>query len=197
MGRPRLHDEQLRQRLLDAATDLMAAEGPDFSLRPLVASVGTSTSAVYSLFGSRGELVEAITLRAVRSFVDAQLDAPAGAPMERVLGLAHACRAWAHEHRTMFQVVFGGARGSAAVEEARERTMQPLLEVVQDAVAQGVLEGDPQVAARTIFAALHGSISLELLGLHSADEADALFDAQLAALWRSWASPEHRDAVAA
>ena len=158
MGRPRLHDEHLRQRLLEAATDQMAVEGPDFSLRPLVASVGTSTSAVYSLFGSRGELLEAITLRAASSFVHAQQAAAADTP---------------------------------------ESTTEPLLRAVTDAIEQGVLHGEPETTTRTIFAGVHGFIALELLGHYPADQADALFDSLLAAIWRSWATPEHVDAVAA
>jgi len=197
MGRPRLHDEHLRQRLLEAATELMATEGPDFSLRPLVASIGTSTSAVYPLFGSRGELLEAITLRAASSLVDAQNEADVDDPVQRILGLAHAWRRWATENASMFQVVFGRGESTPAVDEARDSTTEPLLRAVRSAVEQGVLHGDPETSTRTIFAAVHGAITLELLGLHPADQADALFDAQLAAIWRSWATPEHVDAVAA
>ncbi|ROR66418.1 TetR/AcrR family transcriptional regulator [Agrococcus jenensis] len=197
MGRPRLHDEHLRQRLLEAATELMATEGPDFSLRPLVASIGTSTSAVYSLFGSRGELLEAITLRAASSLVDAQNEADVDDPVQRILGLAHAWRQWATENASMFQVVFGRGESTPAVDEARDSTTEPLLRAVRSAVEQGVLHGDPETSTRTIFAAIHGAITLELLGLYPAEQADALFDAQLAAIWRSWATPEHVDAVAA
>lgn len=196
MGRPRLHDEHLRQRLLEAATDLMAVEGPDFSLRPLVASVGTSTSAVYSLFGSRGELVEAITVRAARSFVDAQHAIEAEEPAELVPALAHAMRSWAREHSAMFQVVFGRSEDSPAVDEARESTTDPLLHAVTAAIDAGTLHGDPVTAMRTIFAGVHGFITLELLGLYPAEQADELFDALLAAIWRSWTSPEVQSAVA-
>ncbi|MET4097933.1 AcrR family transcriptional regulator [Agrococcus sp. UYP10] len=197
MGRPRLHDEHLRQRLLEAATELMATEGPDFSLRPLVASIGTSTSAVYSLFGSRGELLEAITLRAASSLVDAQNEADVDDPVQRILGLAHAWRQWATDNASMFQVVFGRGESTPAVDEARDSTTEPLLRAVRSAVEQGVLHGDPETSTRTIFAGVHGFITLELLGLYPAEQADALFDAQLAAIWRSWATPEHVDAVAA
>ncbi|MCH1883733.1 TetR/AcrR family transcriptional regulator [Agrococcus sp. ARC_14] len=197
MGRPRLHDEHLRQRLLEAATDLMAVDGPDFSLRPLVASVGTSTSAVYSLFGSRGELLEAITLRAARSFVDAQQAAQSPDPVQHILGLAHAIRGWAVEHSPMFQVVFGRTNDSPAIAEARESTTEPLQRAVSQAIDAGVLHGDPETTMRTIFAGVHGFISLELLGHYPANEADALFNAMLAAVWRSWATPEHLGAVAA
>ena len=126
MGRPRLHDEQLRQRLLDAATDLMAAEGPDFSLRPLVASVGTSTSAVYSLFGSRGELVEAITLRAVRSFVDAQLDArTVGVSLDRLRGAKKAIfvTAGPAKHDIARTVVTSGLCGVLVTDETTARAL--------------------------------------------------------------------------
>ncbi|GEK81009.1 TetR/AcrR family transcriptional regulator [Agrococcus baldri] len=197
MGRPRLHDEHLRQRLLEAATDLMAVDGPDFSLRPLVASVGTSTSAVYSLFGSRGELLEAITLRAASSFVDAQRAADSDDPVQRILGLAHAIRRWATENAAMFQVVFGRTNDSPAIAEAREGATEPLLEAVTAATAQGILHGDPQTTTRTIFAGVHGFIALELLGHYPAGQADALFSSLLAAIWRSWATPEHVGAVAA
>lgn len=44
---------------------------------------------------------------------------------------------------------------------------------------------------------MHGFIALELLGHYPDDEADAIFDSLLAAIWRSWATPEHLDAVAA
>ena len=189
--------EETRRRLLEAATELMATEGPDFSLRPLVASIGTSTSAVYSLFGSRGELLEAITLRAASSLVDAQNEADVDDPVQRILGLAHAWRRWATENASMFQVVFGRGESTPAVDEARDSTTEPLLRAVRSAVEQGVLHGDPETSTRTIFAAIHGAITLELLGLHPAEQADALFDAQLAAIWRSWATPEHVDAVAA
>ena len=196
MGRPRLHDEHLRQRLLEAATDLMAVDGPDFSLRPLVASVGTSTSAVYSLFGSRGELLEAITLRAARSFVDSLEAVAGGEPAQHIPALARTMRKWARENTAKFQVVFGRSEGSAAIDEARESTTDPLRNAVSAAVDRGVLLGDPAVVTRSIFAAVHGFISLELLGVYPEDEADALFDAQLAAIWRSWATPEHVSAVA-
>ena len=197
MGRPRLHDEHLRLRLLEAATELMATEGPDFSLRPLVASIGTSTSAVYSLFGSRGELLEAITLRAASSLVDAQHESHVDDPAQRILGLAHAWRRWANENASMFQVVFGRGESSPAVDEARDSTIEPLLAAVTAAVEEGMLHGDPATSTRTIFAGLHGFITLELLGLYPAHEADEIFDALLGAIWRSWATPEHVDAVAA
>ena len=188
MGRRRVHDEHLRQRLLGAATDLIAASGPDFSLRPLVASVGTSTSAVYSLFGSRGDLVEAVTVRAASSLIHAQRAVAAEGALERIAELARTIRSWAAAHPTMFHVVFGGVSGSEAVAEARDETLAPLIDAVDRASAAGALVDDAGLDGRTVFAAVHGFVSLELLGVFRPEEADTLFDAQLRALWRVWSS---------
>lgn len=65
MGRPRLHDEQTAEALLDAAELMIAAGGPDaLSLRRLAEQTQTSTRAVYSLFGSKDGLVLALAQRA-------------------------------------------------------------------------------------------------------------------------------------
>lgn len=189
MARPRVHDDHLRQTLLEAATDHVAEHGADFSLRPLVASVGTSTSAVYSLFGSRGGLVDAVTVRAASSLIEAQRAVEADSVTRRTESIARTIRAWASAHPTMFQVVFGGASGSAAVDEAREATLAPLIEAIEAADDEGALAGgDPVVAARSVFAAVHGFVALELLGVFAEEDADELFEAQLLALWRGWSA---------
>ncbi|MET0798548.1 MAG: TetR family transcriptional regulator, partial [Rhodococcus sp. (in: high G+C Gram-positive bacteria)] len=54
MARPRIHDAELRTRLLEAAAETVARHGVDsLSLRKLAAAQGTSTTAIYSLFGGR------------------------------------------------------------------------------------------------------------------------------------------------
>jgi AcrR family transcriptional regulator len=65
MGRPRVHDEQTADALLDAAERLIEADGPDaLSLRQLAETTQTTTRAVYSLFGSKDGLVDALAHRA-------------------------------------------------------------------------------------------------------------------------------------
>ncbi|MGH7703993.1 MAG: TetR/AcrR family transcriptional regulator, partial [Gemmatimonadales bacterium] len=61
MGRPKLHGEETRERLLAAAGRLVAEGGPQaLGVRQVALEAGTSTRAVYTLFGSRGGLVQAI-----------------------------------------------------------------------------------------------------------------------------------------
>ena len=61
MGRPKEHDEATRAALLAAAERLIDEEGPDAaSVRAVADEVGTSTRAVYSVFGSKQGLLEAL-----------------------------------------------------------------------------------------------------------------------------------------
>jgi AcrR family transcriptional regulator len=58
MGRPREHNEQTRAALRAAAERLISEGGPQaFSVRAVAAEVGTTTRAVYSLFGSKEALL--------------------------------------------------------------------------------------------------------------------------------------------
>jgi AcrR family transcriptional regulator len=64
VGRPREHDESTRAALLAAAERLIHEHGPDAaSVRAVADDVGTTTRAVYSVFGSKQGLLEALATR--------------------------------------------------------------------------------------------------------------------------------------
>jgi AcrR family transcriptional regulator len=65
VGRPREHDEHTATALLDAAERAVQDGGLQaLSVRALATEVGTTTRAVYSLFGSKAGLVVALGARA-------------------------------------------------------------------------------------------------------------------------------------
>ncbi len=65
MGRPREHTEQTATALLEAAEEIVQAAGLEgLSVRGVADSVGTTTRAVYSLFGSKDGLLVALGARA-------------------------------------------------------------------------------------------------------------------------------------
>ena len=65
MGRPREHDARIAQALLDAAETLIASGGLNaLSVRAAADQAGTTTRAIYSIFGSRAGLVSALGARA-------------------------------------------------------------------------------------------------------------------------------------
>ncbi len=75
MGRPREHDERTAAALLGAAERIIGEEGlPALSVRGLADAVGTSTRAVYSLFGSKDGLVIALGSQAF-NMLKAAMDA--------------------------------------------------------------------------------------------------------------------------
>src|SRR5262245_39892512 len=64
MGRPREHGDMTRGALLDAAEQLIADGGPQaLSVRAVADAVGTTTRAVYSVFGSKDGLLAALAQR--------------------------------------------------------------------------------------------------------------------------------------
>jgi AcrR family transcriptional regulator len=65
MGRPREHDERTAAALLAAAERTVAEGGPEaLSVRGVAGEVGTTTRAVYSLFGSKDGLIAALGVQA-------------------------------------------------------------------------------------------------------------------------------------
>jgi AcrR family transcriptional regulator len=75
MGRPREHDEHTAAALLAAAERAVQAGGPEaLAVRGIAKEVGTTTRAVYSLFGSRDGVIAALGAHAFE-FLRAGLDA--------------------------------------------------------------------------------------------------------------------------
>src|SRR5687768_9453403 len=74
MGRPREHDEETRAALLAAAERLVAEGGPAaLSVRAVADAAGTTTRAVYSLFGSKDGLLVASLARNAFEFLFTEL----------------------------------------------------------------------------------------------------------------------------
>jgi len=66
MGRPRLHGAGTRAELLRAAEGLVETGGPEaVTVRRLAAKVGTTTRAIYSVFGDKDSLFNALTHEAL------------------------------------------------------------------------------------------------------------------------------------
>lgn len=173
MGRPREHDEETRAALRAAAEELVAHGGPGaVSVRAVAEEAGTTTRAVYSLFGSKdGLLIDALAQGAfdyladgidvLRETDDVVADLVAvGVPVFRGLVVEHPAL-----YRIAFQRVVPGFRAGPEVTGARERAFSRLtarLERVRDA---GLLDGIALEDARVAFnAMLEGLANAELRG---------------------------------
>lgn len=191
MARPVLHTDSLRQDLLDVTADLVDRDGPArVTLRDVAAAARTSTTAVYSLFGGKSQLLTAVVDDGFRSFRDAQLAAAPGG----LQGLGVAYRDWALQHPSLYRLMFGRALAGYVdcqpSPEVAADAMEPLLGAVASAQAAGILlEAPTEVVAVAIWGQVHGLVSLELaqVGPPDADWA-AAYGAALDAVARGWAA---------
>lgn len=172
MARPKAHTDDVRERLLTEAGEMVVARGVQaLSLRELATRAGTSTSAVYSLFGSKAALLDALLESAFSSFAEDQESVPVTDDVVTdvaLLGLRYL--EWARTHPTLFRLMFGGAvlglDPSPEVEATAYRAGVPLRSAVERGRASGRFRDD---SVDTMFAALwaqvHGLATLEVLGL--------------------------------
>ena len=167
MPRPKEHNEQTADALLAAAERLIEAEGLGaLSLRELARAAGTTTRAVYSLFGSKEGLVGALGGRAFELLQSGLEALPATAePQTDVVEAALMFRRFALEHPALFSIGIQltepslWPRFSANAAEARtalHRHFEPLAEA-------GLLGGRSVPEAALQFHALcEGLAALEL-----------------------------------
>ncbi len=195
MARPKLHTDALRIRLLDTAGTLLTAEGPDaLSLRRLATEAGTSTSAVYALFGGKPGILRALFIEAFTRFA-AHLDtvAPSTDPLADILALGRAYRASALADPHLYAVMFGspvpGFEPAPEDYAHAEATFATLLDAVRRAIAAGLLvAADPALVATALWAGVHGLVSLELHGAMKAGAGPPgeLFEAAIRATLKGW-----------
>jgi AcrR family transcriptional regulator len=108
MGRRREHDERTAAALLDAAERIVAEQGVDaLSLREVARGAGTTTRAIYSLFGSKDGLIGALGVRAF-NLLQREIEAlPASdRPSDDLIEVALVYRRFALEHPALFSIAF-------------------------------------------------------------------------------------------
>ncbi|MBO0877764.1 MAG: TetR/AcrR family transcriptional regulator [Pseudonocardia sp.] len=195
MARPKVHDDALRVRLLEQTVRTLSEEGPDaLSLRKLAAQVGTSTTAVYSLFGGKPGLLAAVFDEAFARFGRRLAAVPTGAdPLDDLAALGAAYRENAVSDPHFYQVMFGPVGGAVTPDpesaKRAEATFQPLLDAVRRAIDAGLFRAeDPVVIASALWAAAHGFVSLELRSLlpPAAGDPDRLFRQAMRASSAGW-----------
>ena len=179
-----------RRRVLEVAARLLAEEGPHgLSLRRVAAESGGSTQIVYTLFGGKPGLADALYAEGFRRLgasMGAALDAapPPGDP-ERLLALGRGYRAFALAEPAFFSVMFGRAipgftpaRATRAV--GRSLTLGRVVQAAQECLDAGTLVGaDADELARTCWVTTHGLASIEVNGMLSVEDADAFAEVVL------------------
>jgi AcrR family transcriptional regulator len=168
-----------REAILEAALTVLARDGEArFTVRNIAREAGCSTTGVYTWFGGKAGLVDAIFVEGFESF-DAALAAAYG--RDDLVDAGRRYRRWALANRTHYLVMFGRAvpdvePGPAAL----GRGLRSFLDLV-DLVRRLRPDLDEQDAfgwAYHVNATVHGYVMTELAGMSTAapDELDELYE---------------------
>lgn len=199
MGRPQIYDDALRERLLQAAAARVFDHGiASLSLRSLAADAGTTTAAIYTLFGNKAGLHSALYERAIAHF-SAELGRVALTtdPTEDVvqLGLAYRRSALADPHG--YRIMFGDGSHPLEIDSNLAKraatTFTSLLDAVRRGVAAGQFVRSPpaDAIATSLWAHVHGLVTIELGTLTPPEAGDIgqLAEPAIRAAVRGWAAP--------
>ncbi|MGW5684557.1 TetR/AcrR family transcriptional regulator [Nonomuraea sp. NPDC003754] len=173
--------EAVRAAILDATTHLLVAEGPGaLTVRRISGAVGCSTKVIYTLFGAKEGLEEALWLEGFARFERALRTGRTSAdPLTRLHECGAAYRAYAlaepEYYRVMFQGALPGFVPDAAALAAGRRAFDILYADVASCLEAGQLRGDAQEIADLLWMAAHGATSLELSGHFGPVEAERRF----------------------
>jgi AcrR family transcriptional regulator len=160
-----------RVAILDAANRLLADEGPSaLTVRRIAAEAGGSTMNVYSRFGGKEGVLDALfregferlaaTMRRGKQTTDSLAD---------LRRCARTYRTFALENPTYYSVMFDRSahdfRPTLDAHLVAATTLDMLAEKVQRAIDDGRLAGNAADIAADLWAANHGLVSLELQGI--------------------------------
>jgi AcrR family transcriptional regulator len=185
-GRP-----AVRRLVLDAASRLLEAEGPEaLTMRRIAGEVGCSTSVLYTMFGGKAGVAEGLWREGFERLRGAMERVADDDPLGRLAALGRVYRENALANRAYYAIMFQrpipGFRPSAEAYAESLRPLQLLVDAAADCIRAGVFrDADPARVAGVLWAAAHGAVSLELAGYEGAVDAEARFQELMAAA-ASW-----------
>lgn len=169
----------MRARLVTAALTILQREGASaLTVRNITRLAGCSTTGIYTYFGGKHGLVEAIFVDGFESFDRTVQPSPSWTDFH---ASGRAYRAWALANPTQYMVMFGRAVPDYEPSPlARGRALESFARLAER-VRAAVGGDDFAERAYHLFATLHGYVMLELAGMgaETPDESDTLYDRAL------------------
>ncbi|MDA0637947.1 TetR/AcrR family transcriptional regulator [Nonomuraea sp. MCN248] len=164
------HDE-LRSRLLDVAVNLLVTDGPEsLTIRRIATEAACTTTVIYTMFGNREGLAEALYLEGFERFRHL-LDRvpPRRDPLEHLQGLIaayrQACLSEPGYYSLMFERAIPGFEPSERARTLARAALNIFDRVISDCISAGHLQPtQPRKVADALWAAAQGAISLERAG---------------------------------
>ncbi len=170
MGRPKEHDDATRNALVEQAGRLLQSEGIDaLSLRRLANEAGTTTRAIYSLFGGKEGLLSAMYRQIGDTMTTLHLAVPERDDViDELVELCRAYRQGVHKHPTLYPLLFGGVPGFTPTTDDEGQARKGFVRVLgalNRGIESEVFEGrSAEVMGYQLWALVHGLATLELKG---------------------------------
>ena len=181
------HREEARRAILDATQELLVEQGYEsFSMRKLARRCGYAAPTIYHYFGDKpGLLDRLIDLRMREVSAEMRSVHLTSDPVENMRRLFIAFVRWGLANPTHYQLLTSTREPHPAGEEAREVLMRPVTQLEE----QGRLEPDIDLARQSLWALVHGIISLQTTRPEE-DWSEQLIDRALDAMICGLVKPE-------
>jgi AcrR family transcriptional regulator len=193
--RPRTPSVDVHGALLTAADALLRREGlPGVTVRGVAAEAGVAPGGVYSRFGGKDGLVDALLIRGFDGLAAATAPRGERDARERLRLCGRRARQFALENRPYYEAMFLHERAWQRTEQVAEHAMaafHQLVNSVEYAMAAGFLRAsDPFDVAQQIFCVVHGAIVCEFNGLILSGDPEVNYEAMLDLIERSFGTPD-------
>ena len=178
--------ENFRESYCDAAYALYQQQGYDaVTMRGIAKVLGCSPMLAYRYFANKEEVFAALRASLFHRLAQALEDVVAeDSALEYLRALGAAYAGFAHDepdgYRLLYMIHNHRSQAYPDTEDAQKRTRKVLIQATCKAVEAGDIEGDPTMLAHTLWASIHGLVSLDLAGqLTQGASFDELFPALL------------------
>ncbi|PJN38560.1 TetR family transcriptional regulator [Streptomyces sp. CB02959] len=196
----RAGQDAVRTTILDCAINLLVTDGPAaLTMRRIATDIGSSTKVLYTMFGGKEGLIDALyregfaRLRRVQEQVPRTED-----PLTHLthIGVAYREHALAEPayYRVMFEQTVPGFQPSPEALAVAETAFDASATAVAACMEAGIFRpGDAREVSKIFWAASHGAVSLEIAGHFPPEDGGRRYDALMAAVARAF-STRHESA---
>lgn len=195
---------EIRNELLESAGKLLHEKGLDgFSLNKVTEAADTSKQMIYTIFGSRADLIKAVYDEKIADFAEYLEDVEGEDPVETLLKYSLAYRDWILDNKYLFDLMLSlnfheqfQGRDSRVVE--RNEIFDHYDAAVREAQELGIIESDVEVESLvdSFWAAANGCLRLEVVDYYPDEETakQHFVDTTAGVFWgRGTVLPELRD----
>lgn len=189
-SRPARDEAPSSRAILEVAGRLLVDEGPaGLTMRRLASAAGTSTMVLYTRFGSRDAVIEALLAEGFSRFADMLGAVSEPEPLVHLRALGRAYRRFGLENPTSYRLMWGGMHTGDDWRKVNTSTAAPhglrafaslVVAVTRVLAANDRSARDAEPLAMAVWSTVHGFVSLELNGgMPAGVELDRLYERTL------------------